>query len=164
MTDTPMHTPIMYLAELNIAEWKVAPDSLQAQPFMRAIDKVNAVADRSPGFVWRHQDESGNAIGTDHPWSDRNVIVNMSVWESPQALEHYVWNTVHRAIYRRKDEWFAHMRMAHFVMWWVKPGHTPTLDEAKARLDHLNEHGNTDMAFGWEHLPHVKLWQSQQCG
>ena len=153
-----------HLAELNIAEWKVPADGLAAAPFLRAIDKVNAVADRAPGFVWRLQDEGGSAIRTVHPWSDRDVIVNMSVWEDPEALEHYVWNTVHRAIYRRKDEWFTTMRMAHFVMWWVPVGHTPTLDEAKERLDHLNAHGNTDHAFGWEHLPHVKLWQEQRCG
>lgn len=154
----------MHLAELNIAEWKVTEDSLEARPFMAAIDKVNAVADRSEGFVWRWQDESGNAIQTEHPWSDQNVIVNMSVWETPQALEHYVWNTVHRAIYRRKDDWFHAMRMAHFVMWWVEPGHVPDLREAKDRLDHLHEHGNTDTAFGWDHLAHIKLWQSQRCG
>ena len=154
----------MHLAELNIAEWKVPEDSPQAQPFLRAIDAVNSVADRSPGFVWRLKDETGNAIRTDHPWSDRKVIVNMSVWEDPGALEHYVWNTVHRAIYRRKAEWFTTMKMAAFVMWWVEPGHIPTLDEAKARLDHLNEHGNTDTAFGWDHLDHVKLWQTQKCG
>lgn len=154
----------MQLAELNIAEWKIDPQSEAAQPFMRAIETVNAVADRSPGFVWRLQDESGDAIRVDHPWSNENVIVNMSVWEDAHALENYVWNTVHRAIYRRKDEWFSHMRMAHFVMWWVEPGHRPTLDEAKARLDHMNEHGNTDTAFGWDHLAHVKLWQTQQCG
>jgi hypothetical protein len=113
----------MHLAELNIAEWKIDPQSEAAQPFLRAIDKVNAVADRSPGFVWRLQDDGGNAIEIDHPWSDQDVIVNMSVWEDAHALENYVWNTVHRAIYRRRDEWFTHMRMAHFVMWWVEPGH-----------------------------------------
>ncbi len=150
----------MYLAELNIAEWKIDPQSDAAQPFLRAIDKVNAVADRSPGFVWRADVE----VGDPTPFGSDDMIVNMSVWEDAHALENYVWNTVHRAIYRRKDEWFSHMRMAHFVMWWVETGHQPTLDEAKDRLDHLNKHGNTDTAFGWEHLPHVKLWQSQKCG
>ena len=153
-----------HLAELNIAEWKVSPESEAAAPFMRALDTVNAVADRSPGFVWRLQDDTGNATDLDHPWADQNVIVNMSVWETPQALEHFTWNTVHRAIYRRRAEWFAHMKSHALVMWWVAPGHIPTLDEAKARLDHLDAHGNSDFAFGWDHLPHVKLWQQQRCG
>ena len=154
----------MHLAELNIAEWKVPADSAEAQPFMRALDRVNAVAERSPGFFWRLKDEAGNATGMTSPWSDRNVIVNMSVWDDAHTLEHFVWNTVHRGIYRRKAEWFSIMTMAAFVMWWVEPGHVPTLDEAKTRLDHLNEHGNTDTAFGWDHLAHIKLWQTQRCG
>ncbi len=151
----------MHLAELNIAEWKVPDNSPEARPFWGALDKVNAVAERSPGFVWRHQ---GDPDSVANPWRGQNVIVNMSVWEDAESLENYVWNTVHRAIYRRKDEWFAHMRMAHFVMWWIEPGRTPKLRDAKARLDHFNEHANTDTAFGWEHLPHIKLWQSQRCG
>lgn len=154
----------LFLAELNIAEWKVAPDSQAAAPFMRALDKVNDVAARSQGFVWRYDEDAGSAATGGTPWDDRSVIVNMSVWENPSALEHFVWNTVHRSIYRRKEEWFGKMRMAGFVMWWIEPGHEPTLHEAKARLDHLNEHGNTDTAFGWDHLEHIKLWQSQQCG
>lgn len=149
----------MHLAELNIAEWKVPADSEQAQPFMRALDKVNAVAERSPGFVWRHTEE-----GVIDPWANDTVIVNLSTWEDAQSLENFVWNTVHRGIYRRKDEWFSTMRMAHFAMWWIEPGHQPSLQEAKDRLDHLNLHGNTDTAFGWEHLAHIKLWQNQRCG
>ena len=60
-------------------------------------------------------------------------------------------------------EWFALMEKQHFVMWWVDEGHQPTLDEAKARLDHLDRHGDGDFAFGWSHLPHVKLWQQARC-
>ncbi|MBV6658844.1 MAG: DUF3291 domain-containing protein [Devosiaceae bacterium] len=151
----------MHLAELNIAEWTVSPESEAARSFFGALDRVNAVAERSPGFVWRPVNP---VPASRDPWAGSNVIVNMSVWETPEHLEHFVWNTAHRAIYRRKAEWFSAMRMAHFVMWWIEPGHRPTLQEAKARLDHLHEHGQTDTAFGWEHLPHVKLWQSQRCG
>ncbi|MEM6383684.1 MAG: DUF3291 domain-containing protein [Pseudomonadota bacterium] len=149
----------MQLAEVNIAEWKVPQDSPEARTFLGAIDKVNAVAERSPGFVWRLTDP-----GVHDPWRGQNVIVNLSVWESPKALENYVWNTVHRAIYRKKEQWFSAMRMAHFAMWWVDTGHRPNLIEAKDRLDHMHAHGNSDRAFGWEHLPHIKLWQNQRCG
>jgi Domain of unknown function (DUF3291) len=152
----------MQLAELNIARWKIAPDDPRAADFMNALDKVNAAAERSEGFVWRLVGEDNDATDID-PFGDPALIVNMSVWETPEHLEHYVWNTVHKRIYQRKSEWFEVMGAHHFVMWWVEDGHIPSLAEAKARLAHLNANGITDQAFDWSHLPHVKLWQSQRC-
>ena len=92
------------------------------------------------------------------------MAVNMSVWETVEQLEKYVWQTVHQRFYNRKAEWFEKMSKHYFVMWFVEEGHVPTLDEAKARLEHLEQHGNSDFAFGWDHLEHIKLWQSQRCG
>lgn len=149
----------MHLAELNIAAPKFPLDDPRIADFVDNIDRINALAAKMPGFVWMHKDDSGHATPT--PWPD--AVVNMSVWETPRQLEHFVWNTVHKRIYQRKAEWFDAMASHHFVMWWVPDGHRPTLDEAKERLDHLNAHGNTDHAFDWAHLPHVKLWQSQRC-
>jgi len=138
--------------------------------FIDNLDRINGVAERSKGFIWRLQDETGNATELDTPWSD-SFIVNMSVWESAQTLEHFVWNTVHKKIYERKNEWFDAMKSHHFVMWWIEEGYQPTLLEAKERLEYLDKHGNSDHAFNWAHLPHVKLWQphvklwqKQQCG
>jgi hypothetical protein len=88
----------------------------------------------------------------------------MSVWETPEQLEHFVWSTVHKRVYNRKQEWFRVMKTHHFVMWWVDEGHLPDLDEAKQRLDYLDAHGESDHAFSWAHLPHIKLWQGQRCG
>ncbi|MGL4489921.1 MAG: DUF3291 domain-containing protein, partial [Rhizobiaceae bacterium] len=73
-------------------------------------------------------------------------------------------NTVHKQIYAKRAEWFSAMKMEGFVMWPVDEGHIPSLDEAKARLEYLNTHGNSDHAFGWGHLPRVKLWQQAKCG
>lgn len=87
----------------------------------------------------------------------------MSVWETAEQVEHFVWNTVHKSLYSRKAEWFDAMSSHHFVMWWTEPSHRPTLDEVKERLDYLDRHGNTDHAFNWAHLPGVKLWQTQRC-
>lgn len=152
----------MQLAEANIAKARYRLDSPAIADFVNRIDLVNAVAERSPGFVWRFQLPVGSTMAM-RLFDDPMVIFNMSVWQTPQDLEHYVWNTVHRQVYRRKAEWFDAMVSHHFVMWWVEDGHRPTPTEAKERLDHLDRHGNTDHAFDWAHLPHVKLWQSQRC-
>jgi hypothetical protein len=152
----------VHLAELNIARLKYAFDDPRVAEFANNLDRVNAVADRSEGFVWRLQDDGGDAIAI-RAFDDPLVIVNMSVWQGPEHLERYVWNTVHKQFYRKRAEWFTLMEKQHFVMWWVDDGHRPTLEEAKARLDHLDRHGDSDFAFGWSHLPHVKLWQQARC-
>ena len=95
---------------------------------------------------------------------DPMMAVNMSVWETVEHLETFVWNTVHKRFYNRKAEWFEPMKSHHFVMWPVEEGHIPTLEEAKARLEHLEAHGNSDFAYDWAHLEHIKLWMSQRCG
>jgi hypothetical protein len=152
----------MHLAELNIARLKYAFDDPRIAEFTDNLDRINRVADRSEGFVWRLQDDSGSAMAV-RGFDDPMVIVNMSVWQSPEHLERYVWNTVHKQFYARRAEWFQLIGKQHFVMWWIEPGHVPDLEEAKARLDHLDEKGDSDFAFGWSHLPHVKLWQEARC-
>ncbi|MEQ8403266.1 MAG: DUF3291 domain-containing protein [Roseitalea porphyridii] len=152
----------MLLAEANIARAKKPLDDPAMADFVARIDQVNAVAERSDGFVWRYQVAEGNTLAMG-VFDDPMVIFNMSVWETPRHLEHYVWNTVHKHVYRRRAEWFDAIESHRFAMWWVEDGRRPSPDEARQRLDHLNLHGNTDHAFDWAHLPHVKLWQSQRC-
>lgn len=152
----------MYLAELNISNWKVSPEAEIARGFVDNLDRINAMADRSEGFVWRLITD-GTDDQTETPLGGPEMIVNMSVWEKPENLEHFVWNTVHKQIYNKRAEWFSHIESHRFVMWWVEEGHVPDLHEAKERLDFLNEHGDSDQAFGWSHLPHIKLWQQQSC-
>lgn len=154
-----MEDPSMQLAEANIARALHPLDDPAMSGFVDRLDAVNATAERSPGFVWRYKEDTPTVSAFDDPM----LIFNMSVWESPQDLEHYVWNTVHKQVYRRKAEWFSKLASHHFVMWWVEDGHQPLPEEARERLDHLDRHGNTDHAFDWAHLPHVKLWQSQRC-
>ena len=153
----------MHLAELNIAKWRFPADDPRAAPFVNALDAVNAAAVRMPGFVWRLVGEGNDATDI-VAFDDPSVIVNMSVWQTVEHLEQFVWNTIHKRIYARKAEWFAAMESHHFVMWFVDEGHMPTLTEAKERLAHLDAHGNSEFAFDWSHLEHVKLWQSQRCG
>ena len=92
------------------------------------------------------------------------MAVNLSVWESVEAFERFVWQTVHKRFYGRRPEWFDAMDAPHFVMWWVPAGHLPTLDEAKERLEHLTAHGPSDYAFGWESVPAAQLWKTARCG
>ncbi len=152
-----------HVAQLNIGRPLHSLDDRRLADFMNNLDRVNAIAERSPGFVWRLKDESNNATAV-RPFDDPNMLVNLSVWESVEALERFVWATVHKQFYNRKGGWFETLSEPHFVMWPVAADHIPDLDEAKARLDHLRAHGDSDHAFGWAHLPHVRLWVSQKCG
>lgn len=141
-----------YLAELNIG---LAVDDLDTPTmagFMKALDKVNRIADRSPGFVWRLQDEAGNATGVKYSENPRE-IVNLSVWQTSADLEHYVWNTVHRQFMKRRAEWFVPLDQPYFVLWWVPAGVSPTLAEALDRLARLRSDGPSSHAFGWSNLP-----------
>jgi hypothetical protein len=155
----------MHVAELNIGRLKHPIDDPRMADFVDNLARVNAMADRMPGFVWRLVGDGSNGGALElRPYDDPMMAVNMSVWQTVEQLEKYVWQTVHQRFYMRKAEWFEKMSKHYFVMWFVEEGHIPTLDEAKARLEHLERHGNSDHAFGWDHLEHIKLWQSQRCG
>jgi hypothetical protein len=154
--------PGTHLAQLNVARARFALDDPRIAEFMGGLDLVNELAERSPGFVWRLKDDNGNATDIksgEHP----ELIINMSVWETAEHLEHFVWSTVHKRFYQKKGNWFEPMKTPHFVMWWVDPGRFPTVEEAMLRLDHLAANGSTDQAFGWESLPNVSLWMQQRC-
>ena len=151
------------VAQLNVGRFRHPTGDARMRAFMDNLDRVNAIAERSEGFVWRLKDESNNATAI-RPPDDPTMAVNLSVWESVEALERFVWATVHKHFYNRKGEWFERSDDAHFVMWSVEEGHIPSLDEAMSKLDHLRRHGDSDFAFGWSWLPHIKLWMSRKCG
>ena len=141
----------MPLAELNIAVPKYPLDDPRIADFMSNIERVNGLATQMPGFLWRFPEEDeGHPDYQPPPWPAH--IFTLSVWERSEDLEHFVWNTIHKAFHKRKAEWFDAMSTHHFVMWHVEDGHHPTLAEAKERLDHLDAHGDTDHAFGWSYL------------
>jgi hypothetical protein len=153
----------MHIAQLNVGRFRYSTDDARMSAFMDNLDRVNALAERSEGFVWRLKDDSNNATAI-RPDADPTMAVNLSVWESVEALERFVWATVHKQFYNRKGEWFEKAAKAHFVMWTIPAGHIPDLAEAMARLEHLQANGDSDHAFGWSHLPHIKLWMSRRCG
>ncbi len=133
------------LAQLNVARLAAPLDSPQLADFIAGLAPVNAEADAAPGFVWRLQDESGDATAI-RPFGD-DVIVNLSVWESVEALVAFMYDDTHAGVLRRRREWFLPFGGPAVVAWWVRSGHRPTLTEAKARLDSLTEHGPSETAF-----------------
>ena len=139
----------MRLAELNVGYATYPLDDPRMSGFMDNLDTINALAERSLGFVWRMKSDSGNATDISVP-GDAEIISNMSVWEDVASLGNYVFNTVHARFYERKEEWFQAMTSHHFVMWMVEDNHTPDLAEAIDRLAYLQKHGSTDQAFGWD--------------
>jgi hypothetical protein len=157
-----MVDPTRHLAELNIGRLRYEIDDPRMADFMDNLAVLNSLAERSPGFVWRYQDDSGNATNT-RPFDDPRIAINMSLWESVESLESYVWQTVHKRFYGRRLEWFDRFEGPYFVMWWVPHGHRPTIAEAMARLDHLRNQGPSDYAFGWESLPAAQLWRTARC-
>jgi len=133
------------LAQLNIG---VAKDSLESPvmaDFMANLDRINALAESSPGFRWRLQTEEGDATAL-RPLDER-TLVNMSVWRDVESLSAYVYKSAHVEIMRRRREFFERMEQAFMVLWWVPKDHRPTIEEALARLELLRANGPTAAAF-----------------
>lgn len=137
------------LAQLNIALMKEPLESPGMADFVANLERINALAERSPGFVWRLETDDGDATAL-RPLGD-STLVNMSVWENVAALNHYVYKSAHVEIMRRRKEWFERMHEASMVLWWVPKGHRPSIAQAIERLQLLREQGPTQDAFTFRH-------------
>ncbi|PJN38104.1 hypothetical protein CG747_24775 [Streptomyces sp. CB02959] len=135
-----------HLAQLNVATLHHPLDDPRTAPFVELLDPVNASADGAPGFVWRLVEE-GEADATGMRPLGENVIVTMSVWETPSALWEFTYRSGHLEAMRRRREWFERHVEAHLVLWWVPAGHLPTVGEALERLADLREYGPSPRAF-----------------
>jgi uncharacterized protein DUF3291 len=135
-----------HLAQVNIGRLRAPTDDPQIAEFMEALDRINTIADGSPGFVWRLQTDAGNATDI-KPTGDELVILNMSVWESVEQLADYVYRSDHTAFLRRRREWFERYGRPYLAMWWIPAGETPTIDEALERLATIERDGPTPAAF-----------------
>jgi hypothetical protein len=133
------------LAQLNIARMKESLESPSMADFVANLDRINALAESSPGFVWRLQTEEGDATAL-RPMGE-DTLVNISVWKDVASLNKYVYQSAHAEIMRRRKEWFERMKEAWVVLWWVPKGHRPTVQEASARLELLRAKGPTEQAF-----------------
>lgn len=140
-----------HVAQINIGRILAPLDDPQMAGFMSRLDELNALADRSPGFVWRLQTSEGNATYF-RPYDDDHVLMNMSVWESVEALQRYVYHTMHTELLRQRHEWFSKFDGTYLALWWVPVGHIPGIDEAKKRLAHLEAHGPTQFAFNFKNV------------
>jgi hypothetical protein len=141
MTDSAFH-----LAQVNIGRVREPIGSPLLADFVAALAPINALADASPGFVWRLQTEDGNATSI-RPFEDDRMMVNLSVWESVETLADFTYRTVHADVMRRRREWFHHLREMYLALWWVPAGHQPSVEEARERLEYLQRHGPTPHAF-----------------
>jgi hypothetical protein len=133
------------LAQINVGRLVAPHADPRIQPFMAALDRINALADASDGFVWRLQSDSGNA--TDIQTTDDPLfIVNMSVWRDADALFDFVYRSAHTPEMARRREYFGRFDGAYQALWWVRAGHVPSIDEGLSRLWRLDRYGPTPQA------------------
>ena len=155
----------MHLAELNIGRLVAPTDDPRVKDFMDNLDFINGLGKRMPGFVWMMKGSGEPGTGNTEAKidGDPQFVSNLTVWEDVESLEKFVWGTVHKQFYERREEWFEVLGSMHFVMWWVPEGHEPTLEEALAKLKHREAHGDSDDAFGWEWLKAAKMYETHRC-
>lgn len=138
------------LAEINVARMKgVNIDDPVMKEFVDNLDRVNTLAENSEGFVWRLKDDNNNATSL-NPYDDEQVIINISVWESVETLEQYVFKTFHSEFLKRRKEWFYKYGQVHTAMWWIEAGKYPTVGEAVKKLAALQKNGATQEVFNFK--------------
>jgi len=135
-----------HVAQVNIALLRAPLDAPELEGFVAMLEPINALADRTPGFVWRLQGEAGDATGI-RAFADDRIIVNLSVWETIEALGRFVFASRHIEVLRRRREWFERMAEAHLALWWIRAGTTPTVAEAEGRVATLRERGPSPDTF-----------------
>lgn len=140
-----------HLAQINIARMLAPIDDPIMVDFVAQLAPVNALADASPGFVWRLQSDSGDATSI-KVYDDEMIIVNLTVWESTDALRGFVYKNAHYGVLRDRKRWFNKIDGPYYAMWWLPAGELPSREEAKERLDYLRQHGDSDYAFSFKHL------------
>jgi len=154
-----------HLAELNIGRLLAPPEDPRVAEFMAALDRINGLGKRMPGFVWMMEGSGAPGTGNteNNIGDDPQFVANLTVWEDVESLGNFVWNTVHRQFYERRQDWFEVLGDQHFVMWWVPAGHRPGLDEALARLEDYKAGGASDRGFGWADVPDADTWMARRC-
>ena len=144
------HTGRMHLAQLNVGRLRAPMNDPMIADFRTNLARINALAEVSPGFVWRLQDDSGNATNI-KPFGDELEIINLTVWESIEALADFTYRSAHVELLRRRRQFFEAATQAILCLWWVPEGTIPTVEEAIGRLEHLRANGPTPTAFTFHH-------------
>ncbi len=140
--------PSHHLAQINIARMLAPIDDPIMEQFVAQLPNINALAEQSPGFVWRLQTESGDATSI-KVYDDDFIIVNLTVWEDMESLREFAYKTAHASVMRDRKRWFEKFSGPYYALWWVPVGHTPSVEEGKERLTYLQEHGVTSHAFSF---------------
>jgi hypothetical protein len=138
----------LHLAQVNIGRARGEMTDPVMADFAAALRTINALAERSPGFVWRLQTDDGDATAI-RPYEDNRILINLSVLTDLPALRDYVFGSDHAAYLRRRREWFERFEKVYVALWWVPAGHRPSVTEAVERLAHLEANGPTAHAFGF---------------
>jgi Domain of unknown function (DUF3291) len=141
-----LHQQNYYLAQINVALMKAPIEAPIMAEFAAALNEVNAIAEQSPGFVWRLKTSSGNATDI-QAYSDPKMLINLSVWRSVEQLKAYVYKSLHVEFFVRRRQWFEKLQGEHFAMWWILAEHLPTIEEGKAKLEYLSLHGDSPECF-----------------
>jgi heme-degrading monooxygenase HmoA len=138
---------MLHLAQYNVARARASLNDPLLADFVAAIARVNDAAESALGFVWRLKDENGGSSSYVRAYDDERMLVNLSVWESMEALRAYTYSAPHLEILRRRAEWFEAHEGPSLVLWRIEPGHIPTVTEADERLKHLAANGPGEYAF-----------------
>lgn len=137
------------LSQVNISRMIAPLNSLIMVDFVAKLDSINELADSAPGFVWRLQTEAGNATSIS-AYDDELILFNLSVWESIDDLKQFVYRSQHGKVMGDRQKWFRKSSGTNMALWWVPMGHIPTVDEAKKRLQHLKDFGESAYAFSFK--------------
>jgi hypothetical protein len=140
-----------HIAQINIARMLGPIDDPIMAGFVAQLSPINALADKSPGFVWRLQSESGDATSI-KVYDDDMIIINLTVWENAVVLREFVYKSAHQGVLRDRKRWFEKFDGPYYALWWVPAGHLPSPEEGKQRLDYLREHGDTAYAFSFKNV------------
>lgn len=138
-----------HLAQINVGRLKASVDDPTIADFRNNLDRINSLADGTPGFIWRLVGQGGDATDIQPKADDPLLAINMSVWTDMEALAGFVYRSAHRDIMRRRREWFGHMEV-YQCLWWVPAGHRPSVEEGLARIDLFEKFGATVEAFSFK--------------
>ena len=133
------------LAQANIARMLAPPDDPLLADFVAQLDRINALAENSPGFVWRYVSDARKAEYREY--DDPMLLFNMSVWESAEHLYDYAYRSAHAQVFADRRKWFEKLEQPQVALWWVPAGHIPAVAEAKERLDLITKMGPNPRAF-----------------
>ena len=134
------------LTQINVGRFKFPAEDERNADFMNNLDPINAIAEASPGFIWRLKDETGNATNI-RAYEDPRIIVNLSVWESIEALQVFAYRTEHVQFFRRREEWFENFGGPSMALWWIRAGQYPSAAQGREKVEYLTKYGSTLRAF-----------------